>query len=545
MGAASLLPRYDEPMSDPPAISDRLPGLWIQALLVVLAACIAYGPTLGFELVWDDLLLADSVSGAVAQGGIGGLLTAEFNLGLPTGYYRPLVLLSLHLDSLAGIPLHHATNCALHAACSVLVMLLIRSLLGGRSGPLVGGLLFAVHPVHTESVAFVSGRTDLMAGLFMLLATLFWVRIRRRASGHPGRDMVLLALAYFAALASKELALLLPAVLVVWDLILPLPEGEDRFDLGRVGRWLAAMVLALVLYLAVRFAVAGVPFGSPPELAGAGGVPWSTFGWLTIPSLLVVYLRLLVVPWPLNSYYTPDQVAMTATSLVAACALLGLCVLLSRRRHGRVGLLALSWILGFLLPVSGVVAIAGAAAAERFLYVPSIGVCLLVGYLVEAAVSGGSRTARMVTVLACAVVLSVAAAASLKRSLTWQDPRSLFESMIETSPKAWVAHLGLANELVSSGHYDEAERHFVEVLRLHPADADTVSSSHHNLGVLYQIRGDHHRAVAAFRSAIAARPQSWQAYRSMAASYRYLGLVDEAAQAEKRAREILHGQPDR
>jgi Flp pilus assembly protein TadD len=151
----------------------------------------------------------------------------------------------------------------------------------------------------------------------------------------------------------------------------------------------------------------------------------------------------------------------------------------------------------------------------------------------------------MVTVLACAVVLSVAAAASLKRSLTWQDPRSLFETMIETSPKAWVAHLGLANELVSSGHYDEAERHFVEVLRLHPADADTVSSSHHNLGVLYQIRGDHHRAVAAFRSAIAARPQSWQAYRSMAASYRYLGLVDEAAQAEKRAREILHGQPDR
>jgi Flp pilus assembly protein TadD len=61
--------------------------------------------------------------------------------------------------------------------------------------------------------------------------------------------------------------------------------------------------------------------------------------------------------------------------------------------------------------------------------------------------------------------------------------------MIETSPKAWVAHVGLANELVRSGHYDEAERQFLEVLRLHPADADTVSSCHHNLGVLYQIRG--------------------------------------------------------
>lgn len=531
-------------MSDASAISDRLQGPWVQASLVVLAACITYGPTVGFELVWDDLLLADSVAGAVAQGGIGGLLTSEFNLGLPTGYYRPLVLLSLHLDSLAGVPLHHATNCAMHAACSVLVMLLIRSLLGGRAGPLIAGLLFAVHPVHTESVAFVSGRTDLMAALFMLLAALFWVRVRRRTSGHPGRDAVLLALAYFAALSSKELALLLPAVLVVWDLILPLPEGENRLDLRRVGPWLAALVLPLAVYLAVRFAVAGVPLGTPPELAGTGGVPWATFGWLTIPSLLVVYLRLLVVPWPLNSYYTPDQVAMTATSLVAAGALLGLCALLSRRRHGRVGLLALSWVLGFLLPVSGVVAIAGAAAAERFLYVPSVGVCLLAGYLVEAVVSGGSRTARLATVLACAVVLSVAAAASLSRSLTWQDPRSLFETMIETSPKAWVAHLGLANELVRSGRYDEAERHFLEVLRLHPADADTVSSSHHNLGVLYQIRGDHRRAIAAFRSAIAVRPQSWRAYRSMAASYRSLGLIDEAALAEQRARQALLEHPD-
>jgi tetratricopeptide (TPR) repeat protein len=108
-----------------------------------------------------------------------------------------------------------------------------------------------------------------------------------------------------------------------------------------------------------------------------------------------------------------------------------------------------------------------------------------------------------------------------------------------------VAHLGLANELVRSGRYDEAEHHFLEVLRLHPADADTVSSSHHNLGVLYQIRGDHRRAIAAFRSAVAVGPQSWRAYRSMAASYRSLGLIDEAAQAEQRARQALLEHPDR
>jgi hypothetical protein len=185
-------------------MNDRRPGpfgtpppLRWQALLVFALAVAAYALTLPYPLVWDDVVVAEQAAGAARQDGLPGLLRTKFGAE-DIGYYRPVVLLSFQLDAALAriVPFaHHLTNAHLHAFNATLVTLLAGDVIGPDWGSLFAGLLFALPPVHVESVAFGSRRTYLWASLFLLPAVLAcprhgrWVAVRALAHTSLGNAL--------------------------------------------------------------------------------------------------------------------------------------------------------------------------------------------------------------------------------------------------------------------------------------------------------------------------------------------------------------------
>ena len=173
-------------------VPDRTREVCLLIGLVILSVS-AYAGTINHDLVWDDPEIVLYVDSIVREGGLPALVTSQFAThieeGYVSGYYRPLVLVSLWFDShLAGglAWAYHLTNIILHAVNTILVLMLLR-LIAGNFPAALGAMIFAVHPVHSESVAFVSGRTDLWAAFFVLVAALLWARERRALLVNTGR----------------------------------------------------------------------------------------------------------------------------------------------------------------------------------------------------------------------------------------------------------------------------------------------------------------------------------------------------------------------
>ncbi len=479
------------------------------ALLVFLAAALLFARTLSFDLVWDDPLLLERVRSAVAQGGLPGLLRAEFRLGESEamGYYRPVVLVSLWLDAhLPGPPAfgHHLTNVLLHALNAVLVYLLLGRVFTTRTAALVGGLVFAAHPVHVESVAFVSGRTDLWATLFALLAALCWHHDRPPSSRRlPLRLCGAFALC-LAALA-KEVALLLPLVLLAWHAAELPRRQEDSPSRPPLAVWLVLWGLAAGAVVLVR-RFAGVPWGIGETGRLLDPSALTVGAALLDLERLTTYYRLLVLPWPLNAFYTGDQVAFTPLSLAATALFLGGCLALAVGGRGRPGLKAFAWTLGFLLPVLGLVPISGAVIAERFLYLPSIGLSVLAAAAAERLPRG--RTPQCAGTGAFLLLIALLGMATFSRSGVWRDRLSLYSDLVRTTPRYPSAYYNLGNAYSDLGRHREAAATYRQALLLNPRDAEAAIW----LGVAHQELGELSEAIVAYRRAVEISPRLSRAH---------------------------------
>jgi len=277
-------------------------------VLIALSAFLVFSGTLGHELVWDDESFIRYSRELVDLGGINALATAEFKPDLTEdygpGYYRPVSLASLWFDQHVGGSspwVFHLTNTLLHTLCSVLVLVLLLMVLPSRAGAVGGALLFALHPIHVESVAFVSGRTDLLAAVFSLTAAVLWLKLRQGKSPRPLYDWVLYSIAFALACLSKEVAFVLPVVLIVWDFLLPSGtfSGPETFWRRKV--WFLVSVSIIGGIVLLRYFALDIEFGQEP-LKGSDGlhVP------LKVPGILLVYSRLLFLPLAERFLYLPS-----------------------------------------------------------------------------------------------------------------------------------------------------------------------------------------------------------------------------------------------
>ena len=479
-------------------------------LALVLLGALAFAAVPFFELVWDDrhFLHPDS---AVARGSLARLLTSDWSLEGPrSGYYRPLVTLSLALESRlsGGSPaVHHAMNVVYHLGAALALVWAGLRLLGSPTAAWLAGLVFVVHPTHTESVAWVSGRTDVIATLFFCLAVGAYARAERVAS-----PWMLAALAAAgAAFLAKEPAVMLPAVLLAWEVTRTAPGA---FRIRDAARRLMPVCLLLAGYLLLRGlllgAVAG-PIGDLHVLSDRVATGVAVIGH---------YLWLLVVPYPANPDYVLEPLATWSSwkSLGALAALVGLGAAAGRWwRYSRLPAFCLAWFLLTMLPSSPVLPVGPVHMAERFLYLPSAALALAAGSAGAAAlrhaglhgwhdVSRASEPRALLAGGAVALVLLAGLALTQYRAEDWRDEERLFTRMAASSPRSWKAANGLGHVYEDRGQLAAAAAEYRRAMTLNPTAVAPIIS----LALVERRMGLHAEAARHAESARRLNPDAWR-----------------------------------
>lgn len=474
--------------------------------LVALAATLLYLPTASYRFVWDDNLLITGNPTLAVTSPIE-LLARPFWYGSPdpaigaaATYYRPVVNLSFWLDQRVwgqnprGF---HITNIVLNALASALIALVLWELLHSGVWALIGGLLFAAHSSHVESVAFISGRTDVLLALFIGIASFALLRSLRR----HGRWWWLAVLPAFAiALLSKEAAVLFPVLVATAPLLM-----RTRYDRRHL-LLVAASVLVVAGYWLLRAAVVPgpLPLGPAATLGQHVNDAVNTFGF---------YIRTFFFPFDHHAKYPADPAFLTLTpNTIAALLFVVTIPLVALRRRFWVVLWGYAWTILFLLPVTNIVPI-GPQAAERLLYLPSAGLVMIIVTLCSRlfTVRPLLRQLAAVTLL---LFVALSGADTLVRSRVWQDEPTLYGAMIREAPRAQSAYANLADAI--AGQYpDSAIALYNHAIML---DQGFVRA-YINSAVLLSHKGDHRRAIHNLRLAGELRPNSVQVANNLGLAF--------------------------
>ncbi|MBM4017080.1 MAG: tetratricopeptide repeat protein [Planctomycetes bacterium] len=544
---------------------------------LVLAAAAAYGGVALAEFINldDNTYIYDN---PVVQQGLSARGAAWAFTTLHEANWHPLTWLSHMADcQLFGLWAggHHLVNLCLHAANGVLVYLLLARMTARRWPSAFVAALFALHPLHVESVAWVAERKDVLSTFLGLLALLSYAWYAARPSlGRYAAVFILLAL----GLMAKPMLVTLPFVMLLLD-FWPLGRLTRNAECGvrnaeltpkaqRFGFSLrtphSALRIALekVPLLVLAAASSVITYAAQAE----GGAVLSTetlplAGRLaSVPTAYVTYLAKTLWPGGLCVFYPYVidrplwQPLASGAALVAATAL----VIWAARRRA-LGYLAVGWFwyLGMLVPVIGFVQVGRQSMADRYTYMPLVGIFILVAWgaadVARPAWEGchafallGKHGRFLLGVGRHRLkVLSALAAAALAACLIltwrqvgyWADSETLYRHALEVVADNAVAHGNLGAALAARGRLDDAIYHFREALRIWPESADP----HENLGMALSLKGRPEEGLPHLEKAVALRPRRAVARSRLGAALFQLGRNQEAA---GELREALRLRPD-
>lgn len=562
------------------------PGTWEWSVgtllglgLIVLGTLWAYLPALEAGFVWDDDWYVTNNPHLLT---LGGLYKIWFEIGATVQYY-PLVFTSFWIEHrLWGLsPFgYHLTNVCLHAVNSLLVWVVLRRL--AVPGAWLAAALFAVHPIHVESVAWITERKNVLSGAFYLLSLLAYCRavdLDRRDGGALAWRPYLLALAFFIlALLSKTVTCTLPVVILIilwwkgrglsWrSVFLLLPMFAIGLILGLLTAWLERNHVGAI----------GEDWNLSPldRVLIASRAVWFYVGKLAWPSeIIFFYPRWVIDATDWKAYIWP---ALTAATLA---------VLWIRRRRLGKGPLAAALFFGTTLgPALGFVDVYPmrfSFVANHFAYLASLGPITLAAGLAASALPTASlagavalsrreRIATAALLLAAGVVVVALALLTVWNAGAYTSTEALWRDTIAKNPDAWLAHNNLANDLVKGDRHEEAAGHFREALRAKPDYADgyynlgntllalgqveeagrqyrkaielkpTHVEAHNGLGIVLDKQGRPEEALAQFRLALELRPGYMQAHLNLALLMRKSGNDQEMVE---HLRQALFQKPD-
>lgn len=471
-------------------ITERLQSRrWVVPALCVLVL-VSFGLSLAGGFVWDDrpLIVESGRIQDVAR--VGEIFTTGF---WETGdshdrfrsFFRPLVSASFAIDyALWGLrPFgFHLTNLLLHLGCTLLVLRLARLSGFGSGASFCGSALFAVHPVHVESVAWISGRTDLLATFFVLAAFVSYMRHRSMQSGSPWVACAL----FLTALLSKEAAAPFPAVVFVAAWV----QSRPSLRWSSAVKASAPFFVVLGLYLAMRATVLGTEAAPIYSLEPVGWLATAVF-------VLARYLTLLLLPLGLDAHYpyAPIVTPIDARVAIGAAMLVATALGLRRlTRDDRTLLIWPAWIGLFLVPVLAFGRFGDVLMADRFLYLPSVGFCLLAAHAARFVAASEPGVAKRA---AFGLALAVLAALTIARAGVWRSDERLFSDMLRTSPDSALVHNNLGSAFYHDAEIGRAIEHFERAVELVPDYA----LAHNNLAAGLHASGQLDEALKHYQEA--------------------------------------------
>lgn len=447
-------------------------------------------------------------------------LTAENVISAFTTVYasnwHPLTAISHLIDiQLFGLDgsKHILVNIAIHAAASVLLFFVLHRATHRRWPSAIAAALFAIHPLHVESVAWASERKDVLSAFFFFLMLWFWLDWIETQS--LTRYWLAVA-AFVASLLSKPMMVTAPFLLLVLDWW-PFERKIDRRTILEKWPFLTLAIASSIITMRT-------------QTAAIGSSPLSS----RIANSVLSYVAYLAKAfWPANlSVIYPYRTNVPAFEFIAATTLLLAitAAAFALRRRFPFLLAGWLWFLGTLVPVIGIVQIGHQAMADRYTYIPLIGIFIAVVWTCAALIHD-----RIVLTAASAILLLTLSACTYRQIGYWRDGVALFEHAIAVVGSNRYAHEGLARELLHDGQYQRAAEEFRAAVR----DAPDDDALHTGLGSAMMQLGDPAAARSEFEAAVAANPRNAEALRRLGDIRLAEGRTDDAVHLYERSAAVV------
>ena len=508
----------------------------IVGLLLILATVGVFWQVVSHDFVnYDDTRYV--TQNPKTQGGLSaeGAIWA-FTTGAVSNWH-PLTWLSHMLDChIFGLDPrgHHLTNVVFHAGNTLLLFFLFRFMTGATWKPAMAAALFGLHPLHAESVAWVSERKDVLSTCFWLLTMLAYAWYVR---GPELKRYLLVVLAFALGLMAKPMLVTLPFVLLLMD-YWPL----KRFGLaglsgshGQKKRWdlvweksplfLLSLISSIITFQVQKQGLAVqtlelIPLGS--RIANAL-VSYGSYLWKTIwPAHLAVYY-----PHPMEGLPT-WQILSSAFFLLCISAFF-----FWERRKRPYLIVGWLWFLGTLVPVIGLVQVGGQAMADRYTYVPLIGLFISLSWAVDGVASAWPRSKSWL-VAAVGLIIFILGACTWFQLRHWKNTMSLFKHALEVTEGNQLAHNQFGLALLRAGKTEEAIVHFSEALRITPQYVNALV----NLGNAFKDQGKLDESALQYRRALNYAPEHVTAINNLGILLAMRGKTDEAVSHFSRVLDI-------
>jgi len=491
-------------------------------LFLAVASLAVYSNSLNNEFVWDDqFIIVTNDSNADFSNNVSRLfLQTDVNLQDEANpYYRPLNRLTYMIDrQLFGLNTfaHHAVNILLHLANVLLVFFLGKNILTHRFPAFIAALFFALHPINAEAVNFVSARNNLLATLFILLSFLIYLKGKTQYKDYYYHAAGLL---FFLALLCKEIALMLLPFMIFYDFT-SFRGFKENFR-ERI-RSLGSFFIFLAVYMALRTNALLLADMQPMHMEGVGARILQHF--YIIPK----YLSVILFPVNLNFLYrVPDYYFSHLTTLIVAWIAIAIGLLFLLKKKDLVVQFGLLWTVLNFFPVSNIVPVPSAPMAERYMYLPAIGLWLLAAHLVCQAYSQVRH--KMIVCASVTVVVFFLGFLTYRRNFDWHDNFALAVSLTKADQDSPAAHFFLANAFHEKGDIPSAETGWKKTACMNNAGIFGNFSPFYNLGGINLQRNDLSRARNYYSLAIKSNPDSEIVHYMMALTLERLGRTADAS----------------
>jgi tetratricopeptide (TPR) repeat protein len=522
-------------------VSNSLPWKYIVCLFLVVTTLIVYWQVPKYEFLnYDDDLYITQNYHVKAGLNMSGLIWSFTSGTMVSNYWHPLTWLSHMLDySLYGMNAggHHMTNLLFHIANTLLLFFVLKRMTSDKWKSAFVSALFALHPLHVESVAWVAERKDVLSTFFWFLTMMAYCRFVEK----PILTRYFTLLLFFVlGLMSKPMLVTLPFVLLLMDFW---PFG--RLQLGQVintanPQIQKASIFYLIWEKAPLFLLtAGASVAAYITQKKGGALPRMDFTLFKIQIAnalvsYVSYIKKMIWPSQLAVFYPHPGTLPISKSVGAGILLITLTVFVvyfwRRFPYLTVGWF---WYVGTLVPVIGLVKVGSFAMADRYTYVPLIGLFIVIAWFVPDLVAVRSHRKVLLATFAM-LYLSVLMAFTWKQVRHWENSIALFNHTLSVTTKNYLAHMKLGEALAEQNKNAEAIRHYFEALRINPDFALV----HFNLGNIYAGQGNTEDAVYYYNEALQKNPDFAKAHNNLGNTMAKEGDVDAAVYHYKEALKI-------
>jgi tetratricopeptide (TPR) repeat protein len=443
--------------------------------------------------------------------------------------WHPLTSLSHMLDcQLFGMNpgWHHLINLFLHILNTLLLFIVFRKMTGNLWQSAFVAALFAIHPLHVESVAWISERKDVLSTFFWLLTMWSYAWYVE----HQRIDRYLLVFLFFIlGLMSKPMLVTLPFVLILLD-FWPLNriQIEQADSSGSTKQWpiLRRIVLEKIPFLAIVLISSVITFLVQKHSGAVNSLDMAPL-FSRIANALVSYVGYIgKMVWPSSMavlYPFPHMIPWWKVA-GAGFFLISISLLAIRGMKQRPYLaVGWFWYIGTLVPVIGLVKVGNHSMADRYTYIPFIGLFIIIAWGISEFVKRWRLVKTFLPVMAAAI-LFIFMAVTFYQVQYWENSIALFEHTLEVTSNNSIAHNNLGNALEKQGRVEEAIKHYMEALRVNPYSAE----AHNNLGIALQAQGRVEEAIKHYMEALRVKPDDAKAHCNLGNAIKNQDRVEEA-----------------